>query len=102
MKGRSSLLYDVSMLVLTIAGVVGIVVYSYKMSRVRVYPVGIVRTPLGKQFVAPSTAGEVVPVPAEPKPVVTSKFGKSYWAADVDIKDYFLLPGDAPSESVPY
>jgi len=65
------------MLVLTIVGVVGVVVYSYKMSRTRVYPVGIVRKPPETRPVAPST----VMVP-ESKPSVTSELVASYWGND--------------------
>lgn len=37
------MLYDVSILIMTLVGVVGVVTYSIKMSRARAYPVGIVR-----------------------------------------------------------
>ena len=78
--------YDVSMLILTIVGVVGTVVYSYKMSRTRVYPVGGVRLPPGKRLVAPSIAAQS-PVLTEPKPEVTPEFVTAHWVGDV--KDYF-------------
>lgn len=80
------MLYNVFMLVLTIVGVVGIVVYSYKMSRTPVYPVGIVRKPQETRPVVPSMAEKSLVV-TEPKPVVTHELETSYWRDDM----YYFL-----------
>ncbi len=39
------MIYDAFILSLAIAGIVGVLVYSYKMAHSRVYPIGIVRKP---------------------------------------------------------
>lgn len=71
------------MLVLTIVGVTGIIVYSYKMSRSRVYPVGIVRRPL----VAPSKAYSGVLI--EHKPGDVPEFSNSSFVEDTFIWNNF-------------
>jgi hypothetical protein len=78
------------MLFLTIVGVVGIVVYSYKMSRTPVYPVGIVRKPPETQPIAPSTVVGKASVVTEPKPDVVPELKFGLLHGDLDFEDYIV------------
>jgi predicted RNA-binding Zn-ribbon protein involved in translation (DUF1610 family) len=62
------LLYNLSMLVLTVVGAAGILVYSYKMSRSRVYPVGLVHKPPVRQS-PPLAVAEQETAAAEARPI---------------------------------
>jgi hypothetical protein len=89
-------LYNVSMLVLTIVGVVGIAVYSYKMSRTPVYPVGIVRKPRVTRPVALPLADKAPSVVIPPKQEITPDFVNSQWAA----LDNYLVRASAEKPGV--
>jgi hypothetical protein len=76
------------MLILTLVGVVGTVVYSYKMSRTRVYPVGIARRRRVTRPVAPLMADNSLAVTESKADVASESVNR--WAAWADANDYVV------------